>query len=51
MRDFPGALLVGGGLPIEVGGHFYGGVGVSGAAEKETPGMWTRNAPHGDSVR
>ncbi len=27
----PGVLLVGGGLPINIGGHFYGGVGVSGA--------------------
>lgn len=27
----PGVLLVGGGLPISVGGYFYGGIGVSGA--------------------
>jgi uncharacterized protein GlcG (DUF336 family) len=27
----PRVLLVGGGLPINIGGHFYGGVGVSGA--------------------
>lgn len=27
----PGTLLVGGGLPINIGGYFYGGVGVSGA--------------------
>ena len=27
----PGVLLVGGGLPINIGGHFYGGVGISGA--------------------
>ena len=38
MRDIPGALIWGGGLPINVGGHFYGGVGVAGAPEKETPG-------------
>jgi len=38
MRDIPGALIWGGGLPIEIGGHFYGGVGVSGAPEKEKPG-------------
>ncbi len=38
MRDIPGALIWGGGLPINVGGYFYGGVGVAGAPEKETPG-------------
>jgi uncharacterized protein GlcG (DUF336 family) len=38
MRDIPGALIWGGGLPINVGGHFYGGVGVAGAPEQETPG-------------
>lgn len=38
MRDIPGALIWGGGLPINIGGHFYGGVGVAGAPEKETPG-------------
>ncbi len=27
----PGVLLVGGGLPINIGGYFYGAVGVSGA--------------------
>ena len=31
MRDIPGALIFGGGLPISTGGHFYGGVGVSGS--------------------
>ncbi len=38
MRDIPGALIFGGGLPINIGGHFYGGVGVSGAPEKKKPG-------------
>jgi uncharacterized protein GlcG (DUF336 family) len=38
MRDIPGALIWGGGLPINVGGHFYGGVGVAGAPEDKTPG-------------
>lgn len=38
MRDIPGVLIWGGGLPINIGGHFYGGVGVAGAPEKKTPG-------------
>lgn len=38
MRDIPGALIWGGGLPINIGGYFYGGVGVAGAPEEETPG-------------
>lgn len=38
MRDIPGAMIWGGGLPINIGGHFYGGVGVAGAPEKKTPG-------------
>ena len=38
MRDIPGALIWGGGLPINIGGYFYGGVGVAGAPEKENPG-------------
>ena len=38
MRDIPGALIWGGGLPINIGGYFYGGVGVAGAPEKKTPG-------------
>ncbi len=38
MRDIPGAMIWGGGLPINIGGHFYGGVGVAGAPEKEKPG-------------
>ena len=38
MRDIPGAMIWGGGLPINIGGHFYGGVGVAGAPEKKIPG-------------
>jgi len=38
MRDIPDALIIGGGLPINIGGHFYGAVGVSGAPAKKTPG-------------
>lgn len=44
MRDFdalrfaPEVLLVGGGVPIKIGGHFYGAVGVSGAPAKKITG-------------
>lgn len=38
MRDIPGALLIGGGVPINVGGHFYGAIGVSGAPAEKSPG-------------
>lgn len=38
MRDIPGALLIGGGLPINIGGHFYGAIGVSGAPADKKPG-------------
>jgi uncharacterized protein GlcG (DUF336 family) len=38
MRDIPGALLIGGGMPVNVGGYFYGAVGVSGAPAEKTPG-------------
>lgn len=38
MRDIPGALIWGGGLPVNIGGHFYGGVGVAGAPQGKTPG-------------
>lgn len=38
MRDIPGALIIGGGVPINIGGHFYGAVGVSGAPAKKNPG-------------
>lgn len=38
MRDIPGALLIGGGVPVTVGGHLYGGLGVSGAPAEKSPG-------------
>lgn len=31
-------LLIGGGVPVRIGGHFYGGVGVSGAPAKKITG-------------
>lgn len=31
-------LLIGGGVPIRVGGHFYGAIGISGAPAKKTTG-------------
>lgn len=34
----PGILLLGGGLPINVGGHFYGAIAVSGAPGQKSPG-------------
>lgn len=33
MRDIPGALILGGGLPVEAAGGTVGGVGVSGAPD------------------
>jgi uncharacterized protein GlcG (DUF336 family) len=38
MRDIPGALLIGGGVPVNVGGHIYGAMGVSGAPAEKHPG-------------
>jgi uncharacterized protein GlcG (DUF336 family) len=38
LRFAPQVLLVGGGVPIKVGGHFYGAVGVSGAPAKKITG-------------
>lgn len=38
LRDAPGVLLIGGGVPIRIGGHFYGAVGVSGAPAKKVTG-------------
>ena len=34
----PGVLLLGGGLPINIAGHFYGAVAVSGAPAEKTSG-------------
>lgn len=33
-----GVLLIGGGIPIRIGGHFYGGIGVSGAPGEKMSG-------------
>lgn len=38
LRGAPGVLLIGGGVPIRIGGHFYGAVGVSGAPAKKITG-------------
>lgn len=38
LRFAPEILLVGGGVPIKVGGHFYGAVGISGAPAKKITG-------------
>ncbi|MCG6886270.1 MAG: heme-binding protein [Proteobacteria bacterium] len=38
LRDAPGVLLIGGGVPVQVGGHFYGAVGVSGAPKRKVTG-------------
>ena len=38
LKQMPGVLLVGGGLPIRIAGHFYGALGVSGAPAKKMSG-------------
>lgn len=38
LRDAPGVLLIGGGVPVRIGGHNYGAVGVSGAPAKKRTG-------------
>lgn len=38
LRFTPGVILLRGGLPVRVAGHFYGAVGVSGAPAKKTMG-------------
>jgi uncharacterized protein GlcG (DUF336 family) len=38
LRFTPRVILLGGGLPIRVGGQFYGAVGVSGAPREKTSG-------------
>ncbi len=38
LRFAPRALLIGGGVPISIGGHLYGAVGVSGAPARKTTG-------------
>ncbi|MFO7602351.1 MAG: heme-binding protein [Gammaproteobacteria bacterium] len=38
LRHAPDVLLVGGGVPVRVGGHFYGAVGISGAPARKITG-------------
>jgi len=38
MRGVPRVSLIGGGIPIRVGGHMYGAIGVSGAPANKKPG-------------
>lgn len=38
LKDIPGVLLIGGGVPVKIGGHFYGAVGISGAPAKKITG-------------
>ncbi|TDX99284.1 GlcG/HbpS family heme-binding protein [Thiohalophilus thiocyanatoxydans] len=38
LRFAPDVLLVGGGVPVRIGGHFYGAVGISGAPAKKITG-------------
>ena len=38
LKFSPGVLLLGGGVPIRIGGHFYGAIGVSGAPAEKISG-------------
>lgn len=38
LRDADKVLLIGGGVPVKIGGHFYGAVGISGAPAKKITG-------------
>ena len=38
LRFAKGVLIIGGGLPVRIGGHFYGALGVSGAPAKKITG-------------
>ncbi len=38
LNSVPEVLLLGGGVPVQVGGHFYGAVGVSGAPALKVAG-------------
>ena len=38
LREAPEVLLIGGGVPVRIGGQFYGAVGVSGAPAKKITG-------------
>jgi uncharacterized protein GlcG (DUF336 family) len=38
LKFSPGVLLLGGGLPIRIGGHFYGAIAISGAPAEKVSG-------------
>ncbi len=38
LRQAPNVLLIGGGVPVRIGGQFYGAVGVSGAPARKITG-------------
>jgi uncharacterized protein GlcG (DUF336 family) len=38
LRFAPDVLLIGGGVPVRIGGHVYGAVGISGAPAKKITG-------------
>ena len=38
LKQAPGVLLVGGGVPVRIGGHMYGAIGVSGAPAQKRSG-------------
>lgn len=38
LKFSPGVLLLGGGVPINIGGHFYGAIAVSGAPAEKVSG-------------
>jgi len=38
LKFSPNVLLLGGGLPIRIGGHFYGAIGISGAPAEKVSG-------------
>lgn len=38
LKNAPGVLLVGGGIPLRIGGHMYGAIGVSGAPARKRSG-------------
>ncbi|MDH5368940.1 MAG: heme-binding protein [Gammaproteobacteria bacterium] len=38
LRDADKVLLIGGGVPVKIGGHFYGAIGISGAPAKKITG-------------
>lgn len=38
LKNAPGFLLLGAGVPVQIGGHFYGAIGVSGAPAEKISG-------------